>query len=248
MLWNLLLKAAATGIGIATAKEAIDYGSQQLTGRSAFEAVAKANPELAPAMEQVETLGSAVKDKIVQTGQQFLQQDPAEVERLNEERAAASTPAAPETPAATSTAPDAPPSSESDEDGWLSWIHNLADEKFKNTTYDTIFKPMGIQRPTFDGYWETIEPTEITTTFTSLKAADLAMEKMGWDILDTKTAAIAAVAYTIIKNNDLFGQALSFLKQSGFMPDMGKFNEVAPQPAAQAPAVVAAAPAPAPGG
>lgn len=94
-------------------------------------------------------------------------------------------------------------------------LFNEVDESLADWLYDNLFVNI-TDRPTFDEYWEKINPTAFGATLASIKAADVALDKtLGIDLLNNKQVATLAVGYHLVKQMGLVEKAKDYLREAG---------------------------------
>lgn len=116
-------------------------------------------------------------------------------------------------------------------------IGGAIDDKMSDSVYDYIIGPLGVDRDTYDEWWEKLDPTALAGTYAAIQGVDLAIQNtIGIDLLSFRQALMVAVAYHFITNFEFEGKTLinharDFLSDQGVIAprreDDHGFNDAA---------------------
>lgn len=113
-------------------------------------------------------------------------------------------------------------------------VVNGIDNKTADVVYNQVVKPMGVERSSFDEWWNMLNPTGNTGIFASFMAVDKALEQVGIDIIDAKTALILTVGYHFLITQGYGKKFLDYCSQT-FGIDIGSIRPPGETPPRQDP-------------
>lgn len=94
-------------------------------------------------------------------------------------------------------------------------VGDKIDQTASDTAYDNIIKPLGVEKSTYDEWWNTINPAGNAGVFAGIIALDKTLEQIGIDVIDAKTAAALTVAYHFLITKGYGKQFLDYFTGTG---------------------------------